>query len=309
MSDAAQKLHWSDEPGAAAPVPFTELRWKSADGLSLYARDYAPAVKANHLPLICLHGLTRNSKDFEDFAPWAAAMGYRVIAPDIRGRGQSDRAHNPKSYSPAVYARDIAGLMKQIGIRSGIFVGTSMGGLIMMAMALRHKHLFAGAVINDIAPEIAPEGLARIMQYAGSRPSFANWDEAVGYAQKIGGVVYPDYTIDDWRRVAARIFCDEGEGVALDYDPKIIEAAIGARIKPPTWFAWFLFRRLTAKIPALLIRGELSDLLSEEIAARVKAKCQSIEVVTIPNVGHAPELSEPAAKAAIKQFLAQIPPL
>jgi len=141
---------------------YVERRWKSSDGLDLFARDYAPGPGVARPPVIAIHGLTRNSADFEALAPLLAQSGRRVLAVDVRGRGLSDRAPDPMTYRPDVYAADVLALMDQAAIDRAVFVGTSMGGLITMTLtALRPKAVVA-AILNDIGPEAAPEGLARI---------------------------------------------------------------------------------------------------------------------------------------------------
>src|SRR5688572_3664577 len=146
---------------------FTERRWTSPDGLALYARDYAGGDGEQRLPVLCLHGLTRNSKDFDGLAPKIAALGRRVIVPDVRGRGQSAWDSRPARYNPKTYARDVLGMMDMLGIPSAIFIGTSMGGLITMTAAMMRTKAVAAAILNDVGPAIAPAGIARILSYAG----------------------------------------------------------------------------------------------------------------------------------------------
>ena len=134
---------------------FADRRWTSSDGLSLYARDYAAASGPAKLPVIAIHGLTRNSADFESIAPLIAQSGRRVLAVDVRGRGLSDRAPDPMTYQPMNYAHDVLALMEQAGIARAVFLGTSMGGLITMALAAIRSKVVAAAILNDIGPEVA----------------------------------------------------------------------------------------------------------------------------------------------------------
>ncbi|MDP2763239.1 MAG: alpha/beta fold hydrolase, partial [Brevundimonas sp.] len=154
---------------------FAERRWSSSDGLSLYARDYAAAPGPAKLPVIAIHGLTRNSADFDAIAPLIAQSGRRVLAVDIRGRGQSDRAPDPMTYQPLNYAQDVLALLRDLGIERAVFLGTSMGGLITMALAAVRSKVIAAAIINDVGPEVAKEGLARIAAYAGQAVEINNW--------------------------------------------------------------------------------------------------------------------------------------
>ena len=287
---------------------FTERRWTSADGLSLYARDYAGAAGPAKLPVIAIHGLTRNSADFEGIAPRIAAAGRRVLAIDVRGRGQSDRAPDPMTYQPATYAQDVLALLQQAGIEKAVFMGTSMGGLITMALAAIRSKVIAGAIINDVGPEVAKEGLARIAAYSGQPVDTPTWADAAAYAEKINAVAFPHYKAKDWDAFARRTFIEGTEGAPiLNYDPDIavpIKAA-GAKALVPN--LWPMFGKLTKGRPVLLVRGATSDLLSEEIAAKMRKRAPRMDFVEVPDVGHAPMLDEPEARAAIFPFLGELP--
>lgn len=285
---------------------FAERQWTSPDGLALYARDYPVEGGEHRLPVLCLHGFTRNSKDFEDLAPVLAAAGRRVIAMDIRGRGQSDHDPNPANYHPKVYARDVAGFLGALGIPKAVFVGTSMGGLITMAMALIRPAMVAGAILNDVGPAVDPAGITRIQSYAGKAPPVHNWQDAADYCRAINGVALPGLGDEDWAKMARRLFRDGADGPVLDYDPAIASAAGGAG-KLASLIAWLAFRRLAKRVPTMLIRGKHSDILSAAIASRMQRKAPSLTVAVIPGVGHAPTLAEPESLAAIRSFLANLP--
>ncbi|WP_374275958.1 alpha/beta fold hydrolase [Brevundimonas sp.] len=287
---------------------FAERRFTSADGLSLFARDRAGADGPARLPVIAIHGLTRNSADFEGVAPSIADLGRRVISVDVRGRGQSDRATDPMSYVPPVYAQDVLALMDQAGIGRAIFLGTSMGGLITMVLAAAAPDRVAASILNDIGPEVAPEGLARIAAYAGQKVEITSWDDAAAYARRINEGALPHYDEADWMAFARRTFREGPDGVpALDYDPDIsapIRAAGKDALVPDLWPA---FRNLAEGRPTLLIRGATSDLLNPAIAERMQAEAPDLTRVDIPAIGHAPMLDEPEAWAAIERFLAEAP--
>jgi len=286
---------------------FTERRWTSRDGLSLFARDYAGASGEARLPVICLHGLTRNSKDFEDVAPLIAGWGRRVIVPDVRGRGQSDRDPNPKNYQPKIYARDVLGMMEALGVPRAIFLGTSMGGLIIMTLAAMRLRAIAAAILNDVGPAIAPEGIARILRYAGKGPEVRDWNDAADYVRRTNAVAFPHNSNEEWHRFAQRTFRQGANGPELDYDPAI---TVPLQKPPPRLaglIAGLLFRRLARKRPTLLIRGELSDIISPEIADRMQRMAPGLRRVDVPDVGHAPMLTEPTAVDAIDQFLRTTP--
>ena len=285
---------------------FTERRWTSRDGIALYARDYTGADAAAGLPVICLHGLTRNSKDFDVLAPRIAALGRQVLVPDVRGRGQSAWDPRPARYNPRTYARDVLGMMDQLDIPSAVFIGTSMGGLITMMVAAMRSKAVAAVILNDVGPAIAPEGVARILNYAGKGGSIDSWDDAVAYLRTTTGIAFPDFADEDWRRLAERTFRDREGRPEFDYDP-----AIAAPLRKPgkavELMAWLLFRRLARRRPAMLIRGGLSDILSADIAKRMRKAAPAMHEVVVPGVGHAPTLDEPEAVDAIAQFLRTVP--
>ena len=282
---------------------FTDRRWTS-DELSLYARDYAGAEGPARLPVIAIHGLTRNSADFGTIAPLIAATGRRVLALDVRGRGRSDRAADPMTYQPPVYARDVLTLLDQAGVARAVFLGTSMGGLITMALTAAAPERVAAAILNDIGPEVAPEGLARIASYTGQKVEIRSWQDAADYARRTNGAALPHYGPEDWMTFARRVFREGPDGVpVLDYDPDIaapMRAAGKDALVPDLWPA---FRNLAGGRKLMLLRGATSDLLSPDIAARMREAAPHMVFVEVPGVGHAPMLDEPTARDAILAFL------
>ena len=286
-------------------MTFTDRRWTS-DKLSLYVRDYAGAEGPARLPVIAIHGLTRNSADFGTIAPLIAATGRRVLALDVRGRGRSDRAADPMTYQPPVYAKDVLALLDQAGIGRAVFLGTSMGGLITMALTAMAPERVAAAILNDIGPEVAPEGLARIASYTGQKVEIRTWDDAADYARRTNGAALPHYGPDDWMTFARRVFREGPDGApVLDYDPDItapMRAGGKDALVPDLWPA---FRNLAKGRPLLLVRGATSDLLSPDIAGRMREAAPHMAFVEVPGVGHAPMLDEPAARDAILDFLAR----
>jgi len=289
------------------PTGFSERRWTSSDGLSLFARDYPGADGPASLPVIAIHGLTRNSADFDAIAPLIARGGRRVLALDVRGRGRSDRATDPMTYQPPVYANDVLALLEQAGLERAVFLGTSMGGLITMALAAMRTRVVAAAILNDIGPQVSPEGLARIAAYSGQPVETPTWAAAAAYARRINAIALPHYSDADWDAFARRTFREGTEGSpVLDYDPDIavpIRAA-GARTLAPN--LWPYFRRLARKRPTLLIRGATSDLLGADIAARMQKAAPDMAYAEVPGVGHAPMLDEPEARSAIFAFLRDV---
>jgi pimeloyl-ACP methyl ester carboxylesterase len=287
--------------------PFTEITFTSTDGLSLYARDYAATLGAAKCPVICIHGLTRNSTDFEEVAPWLASLGRRVLAVDVRGRGRSGYDANIGHYSISQYVADVVLLAHKLGIGRAVFIGTSMGGLITMALAMKHLNLIAAAVLNDIGPVLSETGLNRIAAYSGKVISFASWNDAVDYVKTINQSAFPNNSHEEWERWAKRAFHQAHDGRwILKYDPNIAVPLRLGKLKASSWGAKFAFRRLAGKRPTLLIRGALSDLLEIEQAAYMRQVAPSMRYVEVPDVGHAPMLMEAEAATALRQFLAEV---
>ena len=281
--------------------------WTSADGLALFARDYAPADGPARTPVVCLHGLTRNSRDFEVIAPHMAAAGRRVLALDVRGRGRSAWDPNPLNYNPLVYAGDVVALLEQSGISRAHFVGTSMGGLITLTLSALRPDLIAGVVLNDVGPEVGAAGLARIAGYVGGAPQVSNWADAAAYAKSVNGEALPGLTDTDWNRFARRVFRQTDRGFALDYDPAVSDVFKVAPTPAPAVPApdlWPLFIGMATGRPMLLVRGADSDILEASVADRMTAVAPHMTRVDIPGVGHAPTLEEPQALAALDSYFA-----
>ena len=277
-------------------------RWTSSDGLRLAYRDYAAST--DRPPLLCLHGLTRNSRDFEGFAERFAGR-FRVIAPDFRGRGLSDRDPRPERYIPPTYAADVIALLDELAIDRAILVGTSLGGIVAMLIAAAQPERIAGTILNDVGPELSEKGLDRIRTYVGQPVQFASWEEAARYARDVHRGLPASNTDEDWRRVAKRLLVREGDVIALDYDMAIADAfkpSLGEG--PPVFDMWPLYR-LLGRSPLLIVRGENSDLLSSEAAQGMVEAIPGAGFVTVPGVGHPPALTEPAAVEAIDGFLTQ----
>lgn len=285
---------------------YSDRWWTSGDGLRLHARDYAGAEGPAKLPVICIHGLTRNARDFEDVAPAIAAAGRRVLALDVRGRGLSAYDPQPMNYHPGTYALDVATLMDASGIAKAVFLGTSMGGLITMTLSALRPALISAAIINDVGPEVSPVGLARIAAYAGKSAPVETWEDAAAYCRHNNQIALPDYTDADWMAFARRCFKDGPDGKpVIDYDPDIsvpIRAA-GAKALAPN--LWPMFKKLAKGRPLMTIRGQTSDILDPKVAQRMRKTAPHMRYVEVPGVGHAPMLTESAAAEAIQQFLVE----
>lgn len=284
-------------------APYTDRTWQSADGLDLHFRDY-PGPD-DRPPIVCLHGLTRNSRDFEGLAAHLSPE-WRVLALDMRGRGKSDYAPDSASYAPLVYVGDLMALLDAEGIGRFVAIGTSMGGLMTLIVAGSAPERLAGAVINDIGPDVDPEGLEKIRSYLGQGRSFATWMHAARALEETHAAAHPSYTLEDWLVMAKRsmIVCSNGR-IAFDYDMKIAEPILAAEEAAVPPDLWPLLAGLKDK-PVLLVRGGLSNILSAETLARMERELPQAQTVTVEDTGHAPTLDEPAVRAAIDALLARI---
>lgn len=286
---------------------FKEISFTSVDGLKLYARDYASESGVAKYPVICIHGLTRNSEDFDELAPIIANLGRRVIAVDVRGRGRSSYDPDASHYNPMVYASDVIKLAHDLGIARAVFIGTSMGGIITMTLALRKLGLISAAILNDVGPIISQKGLNRIKDYAGKSEPLNSWEAARDYIQDINQLAFPNNTNADWDKWTQRAFTENSQGkLALKYDPNIALSLQNGKIKASSWLAKWAFRRLANARPTLLIRGSLSDLIEPEQAAYMRKVAPAMQYVEVPMVGHAPMMTESVAIDAIIKFLAQV---
>ena len=280
---------------------YRERRYQSEDGLRLFYRDYA-GPDASARTVLCLPGLTRNSRDFEELAEHLQAR-FRVLCADLRGRGKSDYARDPYSYNLGMYVGDVARLLDSAGLTEAVFVGTSLGGLITTMMLATHQSLVGAAIINDVGPVIEASGLERIANYVDSVEGFASWQDAADVMRENNASVFPSFDHADWRRMARRLCVEQPDGsVRPDFDTNI---AVPMREAGPasTFDLWPLFEAY-AGIPALCIRGELSDILSAQTFDEMKARIAGLQQAIVPGVGHAPLLTEPEALEAIDRFLA-----
>ena len=285
-------------------VPVYQDRWwMTADGLRLYARDYPASPGRVRLPVICLHGLTRNSADFEEVAPYIAKLDRRVIVPDLRGRGLSAHDPDPTNYHLWTYARDILDLCDAMGIGQAIFVGNSMGGLLTMALSTLRPTLIRSAILNDIGPVLSPKGLQRIAEYASHKPvAFKTWHDAGVFVAGQYRMAFPNHTPQDWQKFAKRLFIKGRDQMLRPaYDPRITEAFAGGAVTGDDMNPCYLSLATGRRI--LLVRGALSDLLTDKDAKAMKAVASDFQRVDVDYVGHAPSLTEPQARAAVHDFL------
>ncbi|AHM04766.1 Hydrolase, alpha/beta fold protein family [Roseibacterium elongatum DSM 19469] len=266
------------------------------DGLRLAYDDQGGGTS-----LLCLPGLTRNMEDFEPVLDHYADRA-RVIRMDFRGRGASDHG-DPATYSVPQEARDVLTLLDHLGIARAVILGTSRGGLVAMMLAATAKDRLAGVILNDIGPDVMPEGLSMIMQYIGKRPGVRTLEEAaaafpVAYADSFQNV--PAAT---WADFARRLYLQTDDGLALRYDPRLREAVAPAfepdAVQPDLWPLFDAFDGL----PLGLIRGAQSNILSSETTAEMRRRRPDMAFAELADRGHVPFLDEPGARAVIDTVL------
>lgn len=284
----------------------SEQNWRdvyitSDDGLKLYARDYGDA-DATAIPVLCLAGLTRNSKDFHRLATRLAAR-HQVIVPDYRGRGQSEYAKDWQSYQPEVEMADAIALMDNLGVDKFYLVGTSRGGLIAMLMGLSIKTRLAGVVLNDIGPKLEDDGLIRIAEAINIRTTHSDWVE-VADSLKRYSTGFSGVSDEQWLEFAHNLYRETDDGIVADYDHNLTKTFPTADFirsgRIPQ--AWELFATF-AGLPVAVIRGENSDLLSPATVEKMADVHEGLIVATVPNRAHVPFLDEPEALAAIDKVL------
>ena len=281
---------------------YTDGYWWSGDGLRLHYRDYPG--HADRPPLLCIPGLTRNARDYEQLAERLSGE-WRVIAVELRGRGESGYAKDPMTYVPLTYLQDLEALVGELKLDRFVAVGTSLGGILTMLMAATHPERIAGAVLNDVGPELDPAGLGRIRGYVGKSTWHPTWMHAARAVAEANAHVYPNWGITEWLDMAKRLHRLTSAGrIVLDYDMKIAEPfrVPGNEAGPDMWRA---FEGLKDK-PLLIVRGGTSDILPAAVADRMHAQVAGSELLTIPDTGHTPTLTEPEAEAAIDRLLARV---
>jgi pimeloyl-ACP methyl ester carboxylesterase len=280
-------------------VGSTDFFYNSADGLRLFCGLYT-AKRSGGVPVLCLPGLTRNSRDFASLAVHLAER-HPVLTPDLRGRGRSAWDPDPTRYQLPTYVQDMFALLQSCSLNRVLVVGTSLGGLMGMVMAAMKPDMIAGVVLNDAGPEIDPSGLRRIAGYAGKLPPVFSWAEAAAQARSVYGLALPGLTDAEWLEYAHRGYRENEAGAPIpDMDPRIGEAFRNPSAAAPD--LWPLYAQIKG-VPMLVIRGSLSDLLSAATVARMAREKPDLQHTTVTNRGHTPLLNEPECLAAIDAFV------
>lgn len=283
-------------------VGYVDSYWWSNDGLRLHYRDYAG--RADRPVIVCMPGLTRNARDFEDLAS-RLAPEWRVLTLDFRGRGESAYAKDTMTYVPLTYVQDVERLLADLDIDRFVAFGTSLGGIVTMLLAANGRARLAGALLNDIGPDVEPQGLARIRGFVGRSTSWPTWLHAARALGEANAGTYPSYKLEDWLRMAKQLYRLTPAGrIVPDYDMNIAEPfrLPGGEAGVNLWPALDALMN----VPTLIVRGELSDLFSAKTAIAMASRLKAATLVTVPGVGHTPCFDEPEAVAAIDTLLANI---
>ena len=287
---------------------YEERYFASSEGLELFYRDYKGARE--RLPVLCIPGLTRNSRDFE-FIAAHMAVSRRVIVADLRGRGKSAYAKDPRRYTVAIEAADMFRLLDHADVREVILLGTSRGGLVAMTMAATRPDVLRGVILNDIGGEIDAAGLRRVLNIVELEGRLPDWNAAVRQLKQNHAGAFPDIDDARWNTCAHALYREENGQVLPDYDPALADAILDNFRRSKTderrVTLWTLFSALTA-LPTLVLRGENSDFLSEATLERMHAQKPDLVSAVVRRRVHAPFLDEPETIAAIDEFLEKTVP-
>jgi pimeloyl-ACP methyl ester carboxylesterase len=303
MADVTELNRDTSRPGSAV----RDVTYYSSDGLALFARDYGDRLQP-WLPAICLPGLTRNHRDFDDLAVFLSCHRHRprrVVCFDYRGRGRSAWDRNTGNYNPLQEMNDIFDGMAALGISRAVAVGTSRGGIVAMLMGVARPATLAGIVLNDIGPKIEPIGLARIKTYIGRTPAPDDWADAVRILKRLHGAQFTALSDSQWMDFARKTYREENGRPVSDHDPGLKRSFDGIDFDEPIPTMWREFRALRS-MPILAIRGANSDLLSTSTLAAMAAEHPLFESITVPGEGHPPLLVGTHLPQRISSFITGI---
>jgi pimeloyl-ACP methyl ester carboxylesterase len=289
---------------ADAQQPWDDIFFTAHDGLKLYARHYRAPISRRR-PVLCLAGLTRNSRDFHTLATALShgADARPVYALDYRGRGCSEHDPNWKNYAIAIEMLDVQDLMTLAGLHRAAVVATSRGGLIAMLLAAAQPTSIGAVVLNDIGPVIERAGLTRIAGYVGRTPLPTSWQQATEFIAGMNRRAFPAVPDAQWEEVARQWYNDGDGRPAAGYDPKLGKSFSVRDGPAPELWAQFM---ALSHAPLLVIRGETSDLLSPATVHQVCTRHPNCTAVTVPGQGHAPLLKDAPTIAVIARFLAEV---
>jgi pimeloyl-ACP methyl ester carboxylesterase len=282
-----------------------DITYASFDDLKLHVRHY-PAPDEKYRTVICLPGLTRNGRDFTQLATYLSRHSERprnVYCFDYRGRGQSQYDRNWRNYTPFVELLDVLDFLTLRGLHKVGIVGTSRGGLIAMMMAALRPTAMGPVVLNDIGPVIETRGLARIIGYVGRMPVPKTWPDAVNILREMNERAFPAFSETQWEEIAKDVFDEHKGRPAGAYDRKLAKALGTIDLSRPIPDMWAQFIAL-GQVPAFVIRGENSDVLSEDTLEAMVERHPNLRTMIVRDQGHAPVLKEPETIEAIGAFFA-----
>jgi pimeloyl-ACP methyl ester carboxylesterase len=269
--------------------------FQTSDGLNLY---YESSGEGD--PVLCLAGLTRNLRDFDFLAPHLA--GRQMIALDSRGRGLSDFDPTYANYNVMRESQDVIELLDHLNIARTWIIGTSRGGLLAMMLAAGHRDRIRGVILNDVGPVVDGAGLSRILAYVGQPPAERSLNEAAETLRAIMGKGFPGVGIERWRKVAAAMYREEGDGLALRYDPMLRQALAEQMEAGPIGDLWPLFDAMKG-LPVGVLRGENSDILTDDTLRQMRVHNPDIITALVTDRAHVPFLDEPHSIDLIHKVL------
>lgn len=278
---------------------FREHVYGAQDGLRLYFRDYGTR-RRSRLPVLCLPGFTRNCKDFDDLARHLGRER-RVLCPDYRGRGRSSHDPNWRNYAPRVILDDVRHLLAVANVHHLVVIGTSFGGALAAALAVVMPSAVRGAIINDMGPELNRTNLDRMLKHVGDDTPMPDWPTAV---QRLRTALpgLPAFSEEDWLKAARNTYREVNGQLRPDWDTAI--ARLVPNMVDESVDLWALFRAL-ARVPILAVRGAKSEILSADALDRMAGALPGLIPVTVPEVGHAPDLAAKNVQGKVDGYLAQ----
>lgn len=288
---------------AASPAP-RERHVSVSDGLRLFVRDFVPEPRGTALPLVCLPGLTRDGRDFVALARHFVTRAHtrrRVVAIDFRGRGRSDHDSDPGNYAIGQELQDMLDVLAALEIPEAIMIGTSRGGLVTMQMAAVRPALIAGAVLNDIGPDIGVRGLLKIKNALERIRAPEDWDDAASLLEEAYASQFPRLGRADWADMARRTYVDRSGRPVPPYDPELLKALARIDFSQRLPGMWPQFDAL-ARVPLLVLRGENSDLLPQETLDEMKRRHPALACKVVADAGHVPSLDAAAQLELIEKF-------
>ncbi|SFK69767.1 Pimeloyl-ACP methyl ester carboxylesterase [Pseudovibrio ascidiaceicola] len=281
----------------------TRFTWKASDGLTLSAHIWEPDTPRNPT-VLCLSGLTRNTRDFYQLANFLRENSHRVIAMDYRGRGLSDHSKDYETYSLDQEADDIDRGIEALGLEKFALIGTSRGGLHSFSMAQRHPERLLSVIINDIGPVIEPPALDDIIASVGTVMSQPNMKAAAERLASIHATAFPTMSETDWITFANQLYAPNSDGVSLRYDKRLGDTLRGNNKAAPENDLWQSFSALKP-FPHLLLHGQNSRLLTTKTVNKMQQLHEKMKLSVIPNQGHAPLLWDQPTQTRIFNFIRQ----